>query len=35
LEEAPVIEEPTGNRFIQTDFIENRTDESQNNNTNI
>lgn len=35
LEETPVIEEPTGNRFIQTDFIENRTDESQNNNTNI
>lgn len=35
LEEAPVIEEPTGNRFNQTDFIENRTDESQNNNTNI
>ena len=35
LEEAPVIEEPTGNRFIQTDFIENRTEESQNNNTNI
>lgn len=35
LEEAPVIEEPTGNRFIQTDFIENRKEETDENNTNL
>lgn len=35
LEEAPKVEEPTGNRFIQTDFIENRKEEPENNNTNI
>lgn len=27
LEEAPVIEEPTGNRFIQTDFMDNKSEE--------
>lgn len=35
LEEAPKVEEPTGNRFIQTDFIENRKEEPENNNTNL
>lgn len=35
LEEAPKVEESTGNRFIQTDFIENRKEELENNNTNL